>query len=113
MTHKLRLTDIPTPHKLNGLFQEDILPTKKSYFPLSVCFHTSIVVISNSLNIKFESALFQFHSERKRRERDWTKSVFLLLAILVACGCGRSISDYNLISDHYKVTTGPGLAEAE
>ena len=37
------------------------------------------------------------------------EAVFLLLlAILVACECGRCISDYNLISDHYKVTTGLG-----
>ena len=105
MTHKLRLTDIPTLHKLNGLFQEDILPTKKSYFPLSVCFHTSIVVISNSLNIKFESALFQFHSERKRRGEGLDG-----VSVFVA---GNTCGFYNLISDHYKVTTGPGLAEAE
>ena len=74
---------------------------------MSVCFHTSIVAISNSLNIKFESALFQFHWERKR-EGGGIEALFLLLAILVSCGCGRCISDYNLISDHYKVTTGLG-----
>ena len=28
--------------------------------------------------------------------------------LVVACECGRYISDYNLISDHYKVTTGLG-----
>ena len=74
---------------------------------MSVCFHTSIVAISNSLNIKFESALFQFHWERKR-EGGGIEALFLLLAILVSCGCGRRISDYILISDHYKVTTGLG-----
>lgn len=99
--------------KLYELFRENI-PTKKSYFPLSVCFHTSIVAISNSLNIKFESALFQFHWERRSEGGiEGLEAVFLLLAILVACGCGRSISDYNLISDHYKVTTGTGLLVAE
>ena len=107
---------LPTPHtywKMYELFWENI-PTKKSYFPLSVCFHTSIVAISNSLNIKFGSALFPFHWERRSEEGiEGLEAVFLLLAILVACGGGRDISDYNLISDHYKVTTGTGLLVAE
>ena len=76
---------------------------------MSVCFHTSIVAISNSLNIKFESALFQFHWERKREGGRDRSSV---IAAGNTCGLwvwrGRCISDYNLISDHYKVTTGLG-----
>ena len=40
------------------------------------------------------------------KEREGLKA--LLAILVVGCECGWYISDYNLISDHYKVTTGLG-----